>query len=724
MSLSPPKQGDKAGGDPAQAADFLRRRFPGVPETLSCLIWTARGKRSNWLPVGQLAGAEAFLAPFCMAEAGNVYAGVALSLQDYGPKHRCESEQDAGIAGLWADLDVKGPTHKQVNLPETIEQARELARSLGVEPTEEIDSGYGLQGYWLFEQPWVFKDDADRQKAADLARRLQDLLQEKAKGCGWKIDSTHDLARILRLPGTYNCKGDYPVLVRVLQTGGPRYQVGDLLALVTPQGHKPWTAKTSNGTSLIERARKYVAKMPTAISGQRGHDATWAVTQALVRGFDLSVAESRPLLEEYNRRCEPPWSEKELEHKLGQAHEKSRLSRGYLLNADGRRPHPHDRNGRPEHDAQDEAHDDAEADDSGEGAGTDDGVTDALLGKAQADPDAAIGAALGEEHLPALIELREHDPAGLEAFLRKLRKADCKRGDVDNLRRTITQAWRAWKQEQKKQKASEQVERRQQARACADSRFWNYRVEETATDDGKVVQTRVGLPLQALAGQAHMITKGWPRRVGPLLFAEVEGPRPLWLERPPQLMAWLSSHLPGGDDKRVRWGDADDMVSEARFHAYLAQTVREYAAVETFPHHPLIDGHYYCHPPASGGDGKALHFLLQRFRPSTFADADLILSLFLTGVWGGGPGQRPAFPVEAEDGDERRGRGTGKSTLIKMVAYLLGGYVEASAKEDIDTLKPRFPRWLGRFGMAFAPFPRNAQRFRRLPAEMTEETNG
>src|SRR5262245_48565183 len=38
--------------------------------------------------------------------------------------------------------------------------------------------------------------------------------------------------------------------------------------------------------------------------------------------------------------------------------------------------------------------------------------------------------------------------------------------------------------------------------------------------------------------------------------------------------------------------------------------------------------------------------------------------------------------------------------------------------------KPGFPRWLGRFGMAFAPFPRKTQRFPRLPAETTEEPNG
>jgi hypothetical protein len=38
--------------------------------------------------------------------------------------------------------------------------------------------------------------------------------------------------------------------------------------------------------------------------------------------------------------------------------------------------------------------------------------------------------------------------------------------------------------------------------------------------------------------------------------------------------------------------------------------------------------------------------------------------------------------------------------------------------------QPGFPRWLCRFGMTFAPFPRKTQRFQRLPTETAEEPNG
>lgn len=83
---------------------------------------------------------------------------------------------------------------------------------------------------------------------------------------------------------------------------------------------------------LRERARRYVAAMPAAISGSGGHDATFAVACALVKGFGLSIGEARSLLQEFNQRCDPVWSERELEHKLQQADKtQDPQPRGYLV---------------------------------------------------------------------------------------------------------------------------------------------------------------------------------------------------------------------------------------------------------------------------------------------------------------------------------------------------------------------------------------------------------
>lgn len=71
--------------------------------------------------------------------------------------------------------------------------------------------------------------------------------------------------------------------------------------------------------SAVTRARAYVAAMPPAISGSGGHNATFAVARKLVHGFGLSEGDAWTLLLEYNQRCEPPWSERELRHKFDDA---------------------------------------------------------------------------------------------------------------------------------------------------------------------------------------------------------------------------------------------------------------------------------------------------------------------------------------------------------------------------------------------------------------------
>ena len=71
-------------------------------------------------------------------------------------------------------------------------------------------------------------------------------------------------------------------------------------------------------TQLVERCRKYVAKMPAAVSGQGGHDGTFAVACVCFK-FGLTDGEAAEVLSDFNGRCEPPWSEVELQHKLSSA---------------------------------------------------------------------------------------------------------------------------------------------------------------------------------------------------------------------------------------------------------------------------------------------------------------------------------------------------------------------------------------------------------------------
>ena len=71
--------------------------------------------------------------------------------------------------------------------------------------------------------------------------------------------------------------------------------------------------------AVVERARKYLAKLPPAVSGQSGHNATFHVACVLVLGFGLPQDVALGILAEWNQACQPPWSESELRHKIQSA---------------------------------------------------------------------------------------------------------------------------------------------------------------------------------------------------------------------------------------------------------------------------------------------------------------------------------------------------------------------------------------------------------------------
>ena len=69
----------------------------------------------------------------------------------------------------------------------------------------------------------------------------------------------------------------------------------------------------------FEAARTYLSEMPLAETGNRGHDTTYAVACCLMIDFALSFSQALELMEDWNCHCLPPWSTRELKHKLQHA---------------------------------------------------------------------------------------------------------------------------------------------------------------------------------------------------------------------------------------------------------------------------------------------------------------------------------------------------------------------------------------------------------------------
>jgi hypothetical protein len=75
--------------------------------------------------------------------------------------------------------------------------------------------------------------------------------------------------------------------------------------------------------TTLERALAYISKLPPAISGSGGHDATLRAACECIR-FGLSESETWAAMREYNERCSPQWSAKELAHKIADARQVAR----------------------------------------------------------------------------------------------------------------------------------------------------------------------------------------------------------------------------------------------------------------------------------------------------------------------------------------------------------------------------------------------------------------
>ena len=116
-------------------------------------------------------------------------------------------------------------------------------------------------------------------------------------------------------------------------TGDP-LDVDHWLAKPEPAKYQPpplAPARMHDPSKVERRAIAYLNRIDGATSGQGGHPQTWRAALALARGFDLSESQTFSLLwSEFNRRCSPPWSEKELRHKAKSARN-AKLPAGYLL---------------------------------------------------------------------------------------------------------------------------------------------------------------------------------------------------------------------------------------------------------------------------------------------------------------------------------------------------------------------------------------------------------
>lgn len=193
-------------GDKLAIRQFIERVHGPEPQGW-LVLWTRRDKATRAFDLTQEDALDRAV-DYCAERATRQDVYAAAGLQGREPEKGSRGKEDgvASVPGVWADIDIGGSAHKAKDLPASEEEALSLVEAVGLPPSVIVRSGFGLQVYWLFREPFVIETEAERQDLKSLSRRFQQLLRLQARARGWTVDPTADLCRVLRIPGTFNRK--------------------------------------------------------------------------------------------------------------------------------------------------------------------------------------------------------------------------------------------------------------------------------------------------------------------------------------------------------------------------------------------------------------------------------------------------------------------------------------------------------------------------------------
>jgi hypothetical protein len=255
----------------------------------------------------------------------DIYAGVCLQQDDPGLGRRGSADTALAMPSAFMDIDVAGPNHVQANLPAMTNEALDFVAALPLKPTLIVHSGGGLQAHWCFDMLEVIENDDDRELAKQLSREFQEFIIAKGRDMGWRLDATHDLARVLRIAGTLNWKSSPPTPVRILSLSDVRYAPADLRpmlrvkAAAQPNVMAAMIAPRSDG-DVEARIRAYLEHKEVGPWAPGNRDNCAMKMAVFMRAqLGLSADETLAWLRALNAECAKPLPDAILQDKARRA---------------------------------------------------------------------------------------------------------------------------------------------------------------------------------------------------------------------------------------------------------------------------------------------------------------------------------------------------------------------------------------------------------------------
>ena len=173
---------------------FFENIFRGKPDDHLINLWTLSDKHSQYFT-----NIDEFEEATEQIE-GDIYFGLGTSTIKNGTYNRFSANQIQGTGCIHVDIDFGTKGHNAENLPPTIQEAMNIAQRITV-PSYVIESGHGIHAYYMLTE-YACTPETTKQ-IATLQRDFQKILSCYTE---YDLDMTHDISRVLRIPGSKNYK--------------------------------------------------------------------------------------------------------------------------------------------------------------------------------------------------------------------------------------------------------------------------------------------------------------------------------------------------------------------------------------------------------------------------------------------------------------------------------------------------------------------------------------
>jgi hypothetical protein len=147
----------------------------------------------------------------------DLYFGLSTQPGDLGSNARGSNDSAILLPGIFADVDFAEAKDSAKRYPPDIVTALGLIHAFEERPFLIQHSGNGLHALYAFDEPLVMRNREDRRRAQAMLRAFNRRLASHFKSAGYEIDNVSDLARVFRVPTTFNHKSGTPKPVSVIE---------------------------------------------------------------------------------------------------------------------------------------------------------------------------------------------------------------------------------------------------------------------------------------------------------------------------------------------------------------------------------------------------------------------------------------------------------------------------------------------------------------------------